>query len=60
MNGADGRQRAKTDKLRKIKWILPDKKVINIFNNHIKTMFNTINCITRNNHRLMAQRDLLL
>lgn len=60
MNGADGRQRVKVDRLEKIWWIQPPKELLAQFDLRVKDSFELIHALTYQNQNLAAQRDALL
>lgn len=60
MNGADGRQRVKIDRLEKLHWLLPPENIINVYGEKVECCFDLIYQLTSKNRNLAAQRDLLL
>lgn len=60
MNGADGRQRAKVDRLEKLWWLQPPQKRLEQFDSKVKGSFELIHALTYQNQNLAAQRDMLL
>lgn len=60
MNGADGRQRAKVDRLEKLWWLQPPQKRLEQFDSKVKGSFELIHALTHQNQNLAAQRDMLL
>ena len=60
MNGADGRQRAKVDRLEKLWWIQPPQNQLEQFDSKVKGSFELIHALTHQNQNLAAQRDMLL
>ena len=60
MNGADGRQRAKVDRLEKLWWLHPPQKRLEQFDSKVKGSFELIHALTHQNQNLDAQRDMLL
>lgn len=60
MNGADGRQRVKVEKLKKIQWIKPAGKINAMFDEKCGLMFELIYKLNSENQNLIKQRDLLL
>jgi len=60
MNGADGRQRVDEDKLKSIKIVQPEKKILDRFENIISIFFDSIYKMAMQNQNLIKQRDLLL
>ena len=60
MNGADGRQRAKIDKLQSLSYPLPTKDIIDHFTKIVEPFFDEIKNLNIQNHNLTKQRDLLL
>lgn len=60
MNGADGRQRVKVDRLEKIWWLQPPKELLAQFDLRVKDSFELIHALTYQNQILAAQRDALL
>lgn len=60
MNGADGRQRVKIDRLEKLHWLLPPENIITVYGEKVECCFDLIYQLTSKNRNLAAQRDLLL
>ncbi len=60
MNGADGRQRAKVDRLEKLWWFQPPQKLLEQFDCKVKCSFELIHALTHQNQNLATQRNLLL
>ena len=60
MNGADGRQRAKVDRLEKLWWLQPPQNQLEQFDRKVKGSFELIHALTHQNQNLDAQRDMLL
>ena len=60
MNGADGRQRAKVDRLEKLWWLQPPQKLLEQFDCKVKGSFDLIHALTHQNQNLATQRDLLI
>lgn len=60
MNGADGRQRAKVDRLEKLWWLKPPGEILEQFDYQVKGSFELIHSLTQKNKNLIKQRDLLL
>ena len=60
MNGADGRQRAKVDRLEKLWWLQPPQKLLEQFDCKVKDSFDLIHALTHQNQNLATQRDLLI
>lgn len=60
MNGADGRQRVKVDKLKKLQWIKPCMEIVCLFDNLVAPQFKLIHELYTANQNLAKQRDLLL
>ena len=60
MNGADGRQRVKADKLKKLQWLKPANDINNLFNEFVEPIFDEIFELAKKNKNLTKQRDMLL
>lgn len=60
MNGADGRQRAKVERLEKLFWLQPPKELLDKFDLQVKESFELIYTLTHQNQNLAAQRDMML
>lgn len=60
MNGADGRQRAKVDKLKSIKYPLPPKAVIDAFDDFVAPIFSEIKSIQKSNKLIKEEKKLLM
>lgn len=60
MNGADGRQRVKADKLKKIQWIKPSRDINALFDEKCRDIFDMVYELYLENQNLTKQRDLLL
>ncbi len=60
MNGADGRQRVKVEKLKKIQWIKPAGKINAMFDEKCGLMFELIYKLNSENQNLIKQRNMLL
>ncbi len=60
MNGADGRQRAKPERLKKLWWLQPPHSVLKLFDEQVSGSFDLIYSLTKKNQNLAKQRDLLL
>ncbi len=60
MNGADGRQRVKSNYLEKLWWLLPPDEIIDAFEEKVKGCFSLIHSLSKQNKYLVKQRDLLL
>lgn len=60
MNGADGRQRVKVEKLKKTQWIKPDRSTNAVFEEKCELIFGLIYKLYSKNQNLTKQRDLLL
>ena len=60
MNGADGRQRAKSEKLQSLKYSVPPQKIIEEFTRLVRPNFQQIEMLQKKNKMLVRQRDILL
>lgn len=60
MNGADGRQRVKTEKLKRTQWIKPDDHINAAFEKKCAPIFGLIYKLYTENQNLTKQRDKLL
>lgn len=60
MNGADGRQRVKVEKLERTQWIKPDGHINAAFEEKCEPIFGLIYKLYRENKNLTKQRDKLL
>jgi len=60
MGGSDGRQRARAEALEKFELAAPPKPLIDQFDQVVAPMFKAVRCLTDQNTRLRAARDLLL
>jgi len=60
MGGSDGRQRARAEALEKFEIAAPPKPLIDQFDRVAAPMFAAVRCLTDQNARLRAARDLLL
>ena len=60
MNGADGRQRVKVEKLKRTQWIKPDGHINAAFEEKCEPIFGLIYKLYRENKNLTKQRDMLL
>lgn len=60
MNGADGRQRAKSEKLQSLKYSVPPKTIIDEFTKIVRPNFEQIEMLQKKNKMLIRQRDILL
>lgn len=60
MTGADGRQRAKVDKLKAVKYLLPDERVIESCHIQMEPLFDKIRVLNKQLRPLRQARDMLL
>ena len=60
MNGADGRQRAKVDRLEKLWWFQPPKEFLEQFDRQVRDSVELIYLLTQQNRNLAIQRNMLL
>lgn len=60
MNGADGRQRVKPDRLKKLQWLHPPMYIVDAFGEIVRPSFKLIRKLSLQNQNLAKQRDLLL
>lgn len=60
MSGSSGRQRVDVDNLKKYSILMPDKNIVNRFNDAIEYMFLKMQINNKEVRTLMAQRDILL
>ncbi|MDD4494989.1 MAG: hypothetical protein PHV32_11720, partial [Eubacteriales bacterium] len=60
MTGADGRQRVKTDVLKKAEMILAPKKLITMCEQQMAPLFQQVQCLNHQCQRLCIARDKLL
>lgn len=60
MTGSDGRQRAQKDKLKVLSYLLPQKSLIDRFEQFMRPCFEKIRTLNRQNSILVEARDKLL
>ena len=60
MNGADGRQRGKADRLEKLWWLQPPQDILEQFDCKVQASIALIYSLAKQNRNLTSQRDLLL